>query len=113
MSVVAYKQPSSLPPQRTDLTQPQYQNAPQHVDPMVYLYNLEREIEMSERRTASVMNDLASALITWKPRSRMSAVDLIRSIASLKKLLLHSQTGSTRWKTPSVVSGARALPQRT
>ena len=62
MSVVAYKQPSSLQTQRTDLTQPQYQNAPQHVDPKVYLYNLEREIEMSERRTASVMNDLAQRL---------------------------------------------------
>ena len=62
MSVVAYKQPSSLPPQRTDLTQPQYQNAPQHVDPMVYLCNLVREIEISERRTALIMNDLAQRL---------------------------------------------------
>jgi hypothetical protein len=62
MSVGAYKQPSSLPPQRMDLTQPQYQNASQHVDPMVYLYNLEREIEISECRTASVMNDLAQRL---------------------------------------------------
>ena len=62
MSVGAYKQPSSLPPQRIDLTQPQYQNASQHVDPMVYLYNLEREIEISECRTASVMKDLAQRL---------------------------------------------------
>lgn len=62
MSVVAYKQPSSLPPQRTDLTQPQYQNAPQHVGPMVYLSNLVREIEMSKRRTALIMNDLAQRL---------------------------------------------------
>ena len=62
MSVVSYNQPTNLTSYRTDLTSHHGHTAPQHVDPMTYLYNLEREIEMSERRTASMMEELAGRL---------------------------------------------------
>lgn len=64
MSVVAYNQPRNLTSYRTDLTHHQDHTAPQpqHGDPMSYLYSLEREMELSERRTASMMDDLAQRL---------------------------------------------------
>lgn len=40
----------------------------QHADPMTYLYNLEHEMEMSERRTASMMNDLVQRLDTLEDK---------------------------------------------
>ena len=55
MSVVAYKEADNLISRRTDVTRPQYPSDSLQRDPMVYLYDLDREIEMSERRTASMM----------------------------------------------------------
>lgn len=37
-------------------------NVPQPVDPLAHLYNLERELENAERRTASVIEDLVRRL---------------------------------------------------
>lgn len=68
MSVVSYNQPTSLTSYRTNLTSHYSQTAPQHVDPMTYLYNLEREMEISERRTASMMEDLAQRLDTLEDK---------------------------------------------
>ena len=62
MSVVSYNQPTSLTSYRTNLTPHQSHVSSQHADPMTYLYNLEREMEMSERRTASMLDDLVQRL---------------------------------------------------
>ena len=62
MSVVSYNQPTNLTSYRTNLTSRQSQNGAQHADPMTFLYNLEREMEISERRTASMLDDLAHRL---------------------------------------------------
>ena len=62
MSVVAYKEPENLISRGTDLTRPHYPRESHQIDPMVYLYSLEREIEMAERRTASMMEDLSRRL---------------------------------------------------
>lgn len=64
MSVVSYNQPTSLTSYRTNLaTQQPHAPAPmQHVDPMMHLYNLEHQMEMAERRTASMMDDLVKRL---------------------------------------------------
>ena len=62
MSVVSYNQPTNLTSYRTNLTSRQSHNGAQHVDPMTFLYNLEREMEISERRTASMLDDLAHRL---------------------------------------------------
>ena len=62
MSVVAYKEADNLISRRTDVTRPQYPSDSLQRDPMVYLYDLDREIEMSERRTASMMEELARRL---------------------------------------------------
>lgn len=55
MSVVAYNQPTNMTP---------YHQAglPQQVDPLAHLYNLEREMENAERRTASIIEDLVKRL---------------------------------------------------
>ncbi len=44
------------------MIRPDYRDRPMHADPMVYLYNLERDMEMAERRTASRMADLSQRL---------------------------------------------------
>ncbi len=62
MSVVSYNQPTSLTSYRTNLTPHRPHVPSQHVDPMTHLYNLEREMEMSERRTASMLDDLVQRL---------------------------------------------------
>lgn len=63
MSVVSYNQPTNLTSYRTSLAAAEQTHAaPQYVDPMTYLFNLEREMEISERRTASLMEDLAGRL---------------------------------------------------
>ena len=62
MSVVAYNEPENLTSRRTDLTRPHYPQASRLSDPMAYLYSLEREMEMAERRTALMMEDLAQRL---------------------------------------------------
>jgi len=54
MSVVAYNQ-------RTEMTSYR-SNVPQPVDPLAHLYNLERELDESERRTASMIDDLTKRL---------------------------------------------------
>lgn len=64
MSVVSYNQPTSLTSYRTNLAtqQPPAPASMHHVDPMTYLYNLEHQMEMSERRTATMMDDLVKRL---------------------------------------------------
>tara|TARA_R110002051_G_scaffold25375_1_gene62027 strand:- start:583 stop:870 length:288 start_codon:yes stop_codon:yes gene_type:complete len=54
MSVVAYTQPVDMSSYRSGL--------PQSVDPLAHLYNLEREMENAERRTASMIDELARRL---------------------------------------------------
>lgn len=54
MSVVAYNQQTGMTSYRS--------NVPQPVDPLAHLYNLERELDESERRTASMIDDLAKRL---------------------------------------------------
>lgn len=54
MTVIAYNQSQDMTPYRS--------HAPQPIDPMAYLYNLERELENAERRTTSIINDLARRL---------------------------------------------------
>lgn len=56
MSVVAYNQYQSA-----DMTSYR-SNVPQQVDPLAQLNNLERELEIAERRTASMIDDLARRL---------------------------------------------------
>ena len=64
MSVVAYNQSENLTSRQTDLTLHQ-DHAPQHHgDPIGFLFSLEREMEMFERRTASLMEGLARQLDT-------------------------------------------------
>lgn len=63
MSVVSYNQPTNLTSYRTSLAPTEQTHAaPQHLDPMIHLFNLEREMEISERRTASMMEDLAQRI---------------------------------------------------
>ena len=63
MSAVSYNQPANLTSYRTSLAPSgRTHAAQQHMDPMTYLYSLEREI--SERRTASMMQDLIGRLDT-------------------------------------------------
>jgi len=64
MSVVAYNQ-------RTEMTSYR-NNVPQPVDPLAHLYNLERELDESERRTASIIDDLAKRLDN--PENKVSTV---------------------------------------
>lgn len=54
MSVVAYNQPIDMTSYRASVPQP--------VDPLAHLYNLERELDNAERRTASMIDDLARRL---------------------------------------------------
>jgi len=54
MSVVAYNQ-------RTEMTSYR-SNVPQPVNPLAHLYNLERELDESARRTASMTDDLAKRI---------------------------------------------------
>ncbi len=54
MSVVAYNHPVDMSSYRPGV--------PQSVDPLAHLYNLEREMENAERRTASIIDDLARRL---------------------------------------------------
>ena len=68
MSVVAYNQPENLTSGRTDLTSHHDHMPRHHGDPMGYLYSLEREMEMSERRTASLMDGLARRLDTLEDK---------------------------------------------
>lgn len=68
MSVVAYNQPANLRSSGTNMTPHPDYAAPQHIDPMTYLYSLEREMELSERRTASMMEDLAQRLDTLEDK---------------------------------------------
>lgn len=68
MSVVAYNQPRNLTQRGMDMTSHQGHMSAQHVDPMTYLYNLEHEMEMSERRTASMMKDLTERLYTLEDK---------------------------------------------
>lgn len=64
MSVVAYNHPHHLTPYQASV--------PQHVDPLSYLYNLEREMENAERRTATIIEDLVKRLDNLE--TRVSAV---------------------------------------
>ena len=54
VSVVAYNQ-------RTEITSYR-SNVPQPVDPLAHLYNLERELDESERRTATMIDDHAKRI---------------------------------------------------
>lgn len=54
MSVVAYNQSHNVTPYSSGV--------PQHIDPLSHLYNLEREMENAERRTASMIDDLVKRL---------------------------------------------------
>lgn len=54
MSVVAYNRSQDMTSYRS--------NVPQQTDPLEHLYNLERAMDDAERRTASMIDDLADRL---------------------------------------------------
>lgn len=54
MSALAYNQPKVMSAYRSNL--------PQQTDPLAHLYNLECKMENAERRTASMIADLAGRL---------------------------------------------------
>jgi hypothetical protein len=84
MSVLAYNQyqPVDMTTYRASVPQP--------VDPLAHLYNLERELENAERRTASMIDDLARRLdnlelkvVTIGERFEVANRQLERSLVSL------------------------------